>query len=159
MDQDNSQFSILNSQFRHVPVLLSEVIAGLAPRSGGRYVDGTLGGGGHSLAILAASSPEGRLLGIDADPSALAAAGTRLAIYAERATLVHSNFRDLGRLAREHGFAPIDGLLLDLGVSSHQLDTPERGFSFASDAPLDMRLDPSGGATAADLVNETPESE
>src|SRR5215212_9712331 len=108
MDQDNSQFSIQNSQFRHTPVLLSEVIAGLAPHSGGRYVDGTLGGAGHALAILAASSPEGLLLGIDADPSALAAASARLAIYAERATLVHGNFRDLGRLVREHGFAPID---------------------------------------------------
>jgi 16S rRNA (cytosine1402-N4)-methyltransferase len=80
-------------------------------------------------------------------------------MYAERATLVHGNFRDLGQLAREHNFAPIDGLLLDLGVSSHQLDTPERGFSFANDAPLDMRLDPTRGATAAELVNETPESE
>jgi len=135
------------------------VIAGLAPRSGGRYLDATLGGGGHALAILAASSPDGRLLGIDADPAALAAAGARLAMYAERATLVHGNFRDLGRLAREHNLAPIDGLLLDLGVSSHQLDTPERGFSFANDAPLDMRLDPTRGTTAAELVNETPESE
>jgi 16S rRNA (cytosine1402-N4)-methyltransferase len=159
MDEGNSQFSILNSQFRHTPVLLAEVVAGLAPRTGGRYIDGTLGGGGHALAILAASSPEGRLLGIDADPSALAAAGARLAIYAERATLVHGNFRDLAQLAREHDFAPIDGLLLDLGVSSHQLDTPERGFSFANDAPLDMRLDPTRGATAAELVNETPEGE
>src|SRR5919198_45302 len=125
MDEENSQFSIHGSQFRHVPVLLSEVVAGLAPRTGGRYIDGTLGGGGHALAILAASSPEGRLLGIDADPAALAGAGARLAMYAKRATLVHGNFRDLGRLLREHNFAPIDGLLLDLGVSSHQLDTPE----------------------------------
>src|SRR5215216_1581018 len=112
----NLQSEINNLQFRHVPVLLSEVVAGLAPRSGGRYVDGTLGGGGHALAILAASSPNGRLLGIDADPSALVAARTRLAIYGERATLVHGNFRDLGRLVHEHGFALIDGLLLDLGV-------------------------------------------
>src|SRR6266508_3978608 len=133
--ESNLQSEINNLQFRHTPVLLSEVIAGLAPRSGGRYVDGTLGGGGHALAILAASSPKGRLLGIDADPSALAAASTRLAIYGERATLVHGNFRDLGRLVREHGFAQIDGLVLDLGVSSHQLDTPARGFSFASAAP------------------------
>src|SRR5581483_2415544 len=153
------QSAIDNLQFRHVPVLLSEVISGLAPRSGGRYLDGTLGGGGHALAILAASSPDGRLLGIDADPAALAAAGARLAPYADRAVLAHGNFRDLGRLAREHGFAPLDGIVLDLGVSSHQLDTPERGFSFTSDAPLDMRLDPTGGATAADLVNETPESD
>jgi 16S rRNA (cytosine1402-N4)-methyltransferase len=159
MQQDNSQFAILNSQFRHVPVLLSEVIAGLAPRAGGRYVDATLGGGGHALATLAASSPDGRLLGIDADPAALTAAGARLAIYGERATLAHGNFRDLAALAREHGFAQVDGILLDLGVSSHQLDTPERGFSFTADAPLDMRLDPTQGETAADLVNATPEDQ
>src|SRR4051812_13224230 len=112
--RDTSQFSILNSQFKHVPVLLTEVLAGLAPRSGGRYVDGTLGGGGHAAAVLEASAPHGRLLGLDADPAALAAAGTRLAAFGERATLAHGNFRDLGRLAREQGFAPIDGLLLDL---------------------------------------------
>jgi len=157
--ESNLQSQIYNLQFRHTPVLLNEVVAGLAPRTGGRYVDGTLGGGGHALAILAASSPAGRLLGIDADPSALAAAAARLAIYGERSTLVHGNFRDLARLARECDFAPIDGLLLDLGVSSHQLDTPERGFSFANDAPLDMRLDPTRGMTAADLLNETPERE
>ena len=159
MEQDKSQFSILNSQFKHVPVLLAEVLSGLAPRSSGRYEDGTLGGGGHAAAELAASAPDGRLLGIDADPAALAAAGTRLAPFGERVTLAHGNFRDLGRLARENDFGQIDGVLLDLGVSSHQLDTPERGFSFAADAPLDMRLDPTGGATAADLVNDTPENE
>jgi 16S rRNA (cytosine1402-N4)-methyltransferase len=151
--------TILNSQFRHVSVLLAEVIAGLAPRSSGRYVDGTLGGGGHAAALLEASAPDGRVLGIDADPAALAAAGVRLAPFGERATLVHGNFRDLARIVRDAGFAPIDGLLLDLGVSSHQLDTPERGFSFQVDAPLDMRLDPTGGETAADLVNELPEGE
>jgi 16S rRNA (cytosine1402-N4)-methyltransferase len=156
---DNLQSEIYNLQFRHTPVLLNEVIAGLAPRGGGRYLDGTVGGGGHAAAMLEASAPDGRLLGIDADPAALAAAGARLAAFGERATLVHGNFRDIERLAREHGFAPIDGLLLDLGVSSHQLDTPERGFSFAADAPLDMRLDPEGGTTAAELVNELPEGE
>jgi 16S rRNA (cytosine1402-N4)-methyltransferase len=155
----NFQFSIFNSQFQHTPVLLNEVIAGLAPRSGGRYIDGTVGGGGHAAALLEASAPDGRLLGIDADPAALAAAGARLAPFVARATLAHGNFRDLGRLARDHGFDRSDGLLLDLGVSSHQLDTPERGFSFLTDAPLDMRLDPTSGATAADLINETPESE
>lgn len=152
-----SAFSPPPAAFRHAPVLLAEVVAGLAPRPGGRYVDGTLGGGGHAAAILEASAPDGRLLGIDADPAALLAAGARLAPFGERATLVHGNFRDLARLARAGGFEPIDGLLLDLGVSSHQLDTPERGFSFLADAPLDMRLDPTGGETAADIVNETPE--
>jgi 16S rRNA (cytosine1402-N4)-methyltransferase len=156
---DNLQSEIYNLQFHHVPVLLSEVLSGLGPRGGGRYVDGTLGGGGHAAAVLEASAPDGRLLGIDADPAALAAAGARLSAYGERARLAHGNFRDIGRLARGHGFDGVDGVLLDLGVSSHQLDTPERGFSFAADAPLDMRLDPTAGATAADLVNETPEGE
>jgi 16S rRNA (cytosine1402-N4)-methyltransferase len=156
---DNLRSPIPDRQFRHVPVLLAEVLAGLAPRSGGRYLDGTLGGGGHAAAVLEASAPDGRLLGIDADPAALAAAGARLAIFGDRVRLAHGNFRDLSRLAREHGFAAIDGLLLDLGISSHQLDTPERGFSFAADAPLDMRLDPTSGDTAADLVNEMPEGE
>lgn len=154
---DNLQSPISNLAFRHVPVLPAEVLAGLAPRPGGRYIDGTLGGGGHAAALLEASAPDGRLLGIDADPAALAAAGTRLAPFGERVTLAHGNFRDLAGLARAAGFAPIDGLLLDLGVSSHQLDTPERGFSFQADAPLDMRLDPTAGTTAAELVNQLAE--
>jgi 16S rRNA (cytosine1402-N4)-methyltransferase len=154
---EHSQFSILNSQFRHVPVLLAEVIAGLAPRPGGRYIDGTLGGGGHAAAILEASAPDGRLLGIDADPAALAAAGARLAPFGARATLVHGNFRDLVGLAQVAETVPVDGILLDLGISSYQLDTPERGFSFQADAPLDMRMDPTADETAADLVNTVPE--
>jgi 16S rRNA (cytosine1402-N4)-methyltransferase len=156
---DNSQFSILNSQFQHIPVLLAEVLAGLLPRPGGRYVDGTLGGGGHAAAILEASTPDGRLLGIDADPAALVAGAARLAPFGDRAALAHGNFRDLARLTRVNGFEPADGILLDLGVSSHQLDTPERGFSFLADAPLDMRMDPTDGETAADLVDELPESD
>lgn len=145
--------------FRHAPVLLAEVLAGLAPRPGGRYIDGTLGGGGHAAAVLEAAGPDARLLGIDADPAALAAAGARLAPFGERAALAHGNFRDLAQIARAAGLAPADGLLLDLGVSSHQLDTAERGFSFLADAPLDMRLDPTSGRTAAELVNQTPEGE
>jgi 16S rRNA (cytosine1402-N4)-methyltransferase len=156
---ENSQFSILNSQFQHIPVLLAEVLAGLAPRPGGRYIDGTLGGGGHAAAILEANAPDGRVLGIDADPAALAAGAKRLADFGDRVVLAHGNFRDLGQLARANGFEPADGILLDLGVSSHQLDTPERGFSFMADAPLDMRMDPTGGETAADLVDELSESE
>lgn len=140
-------------------MLLSEVIAGLAPKAGGLYIDGTLGGGGHALAILAASSPGGRLLGIDADPAALAASQDRLLPYADRLTLAHGNFGEIGRIARNHGFSQADGIVLDLGVSSYQLDTPERGFSFMADAPLDMRLDPTQGETAADLVNQLPEGE
>jgi 16S rRNA (cytosine1402-N4)-methyltransferase len=155
----SSSFVAHRSPFRHIPVLPAEVIAGLAPRSGGRYIDGTLGGGGHAEAILEASAPGGRLLGIDADPAALAAGAVRLAPFGERAVLTHGNFRDLTRLARANGFEPADGILLDLGVSSHQLDTPERGFSFMADAPLDMRMDPTSGETAADLVDELPEGE
>lgn len=156
---DESSFILHPLSFRHTPALRAEVVAGLAPRSGGRYVDGTLGGGGHAAAILEASAPDGVLLGIDADPAALAAAGAQLAPFAARVALVHGNFRDLARLARTAGFDAIDGLLLDLGVSSHQLDTPERGFSFLADAPLDMRLDPTGGTTASDMVNQASEGE
>lgn len=159
MMTDNLELKTQNSTFRHVSVLLSEVIATLAPRAGGMYIDGTLGGGGHALAILAASSPDGQLLGIDADPAALAAAGERLAPYSDRATFAHGNFGQIGQLAQAHGFGEVDGILLDLGVSSHQLDTAERGFSFMHDAPLDMRLDPTQGETAAELVNELPEAE
>jgi 16S rRNA (cytosine1402-N4)-methyltransferase len=140
-------------------VLPAEVLAGLAPRPGGRYIDGTLGGGGHAAAVLEASAPDGRLLGLDVDPAALEAAGARLAKYGARFVAEHGNFREIGVLARAHGFGGSDGVLLDLGVSSHQLDTPERGFSFQADAPLDMRLDPRGDTTAADLVNELPEAE
>jgi 16S rRNA (cytosine1402-N4)-methyltransferase len=156
-DSQQASFDIRPAAFQHVPVLLAEAIAGLAPRPGGRYIDATVGGGGHAAAILEASAPDGRLLGIDADPAALVAAQARLASFGARATLVHGNFRDLARLARNAGFESVDGVLLDLGVSSYQLDTPERGFSFLTDAPLDMRLDPTTGRTAAELVNELPE--
>jgi 16S rRNA (cytosine1402-N4)-methyltransferase len=154
-----SSFRVSRSSFQHTPVLLAEVIAGLAPRSGGRYLDGTVGGGGHAAAILDVSAPGGQLLGFDADPAALAAAGQRLARFGARVRLLHGNFGDMQQLARSAGPEQFDGILLDLGVSSHQLDTPERGFSFLADAPLDMRLDPTAEGTAADLVNELPESE
>jgi 16S rRNA (cytosine1402-N4)-methyltransferase len=145
--------------FQHLPVLLQEVVAALDPRPGSCYIDGTVGGGGHALALLEASAPDGTLLGIDADPAALAA--TRLRFVAagvdlRRFTLHHAAFRDLGQVARHYGVVAVDGILLDLGVSSHQFDTASRGFSFAHDGPLDMRLDPTGG-TAADLVNQLDE--
>jgi len=143
----------------HVPVLYEEVLAWLAPRPGGTYVDCTVGGGGHAAGILAASSPDGRLLGIDADPSALREAEARLQPFAPRFTLVHDSYANLERDARWHGFAPADGVLFDLGVSSFELDRPERGFSFRVEAPLDMRFDPTQGATAADLVNSLGEDE
>jgi 16S rRNA (cytosine1402-N4)-methyltransferase len=144
--------------FRHVPVLLSPVVEWLAPRPGYRMIDGTLGGGGHAAAVLGMSEPDGHLLGIDTDSAALAATGRRLAAYGTRATLVQGNFRELGVIARQHGFAAVDGILLDLGVSSHQIDSPERGFSFQSDGPLDMRLNQAEGPTAADLLNQLSES-
>jgi 16S rRNA (cytosine1402-N4)-methyltransferase len=153
---------VLGSQFleyHHTPVLLAEVVAGLLPRPGGRYIDGTLGGGGHAAAILEASSPDGRLLGIDCDPAALAAAAARLAPYGDRVMLVRGSFREIGQLAATSGFAQVEGVVLDLGVSSYQLDTPERGFSFQAHAPLDMRLDPDAPVTAAHLVNNLPEQE
>lgn len=147
--------------FQHTPVLLAEVIAALAPRPGGRYLDATVGGGGHALAVLQAAQPGGVLLGIDADPAALAATAERLAEagLSQQAVLRHGSFADLAVLAAEAGFAAFDGILFDLGVSSYQLDTPERGFSFAADGPLDMRLDPTQGPTAADLVNRLSERE
>jgi 16S rRNA (cytosine1402-N4)-methyltransferase len=140
--------------FHHVSVLPQEVLDALAPRPGGVYIDGTIGGGGHAQALLAAAQPGGRLLGIDADPTALAAAQARLTAAAlPEQTLHHGHFGELAEIAQAHGFTEVDGILLDLGVSSHQLDTPARGFSFSADGPLDMRLDPTGGPTAADLVN------
>jgi 16S rRNA (cytosine1402-N4)-methyltransferase len=147
--------------FQHIPVLLAEVLAALAPRPGGRYIDGTLGGGGHALAILLAAQPDGRLLGIDADPVALQAARARLlraGFTTNHFTLHHGAFADLSEIAQQYALDEVDGIMLDLGVSSYQLDTPARGFSFAHDGPLDMRLDPTRGPSAADLVNELEET-
>lgn len=132
---------------------------GLQLRPGGQYIDGTVGAGGHAAGILAASSPDGRLLGLDADPNVLALARERLAAFGERAVLVHANFRTLAYQARLRGFDPVDGILLDLGLSSMQLDVPERGFAFQHEGPLDMRFDPAQATTAADLVNHLPEAE
>ena len=139
---------------------MRETLEGLNIRAGGVYIDGTLGAGGHSEAILQVADGV-RLLGLDVDPSALALAGERLKdfIVEGRARLVRSNFERLDEVAEAEGFAPVDGVLLDLGVSSMQLDRPERGFSFRADGPLDMRLDPNGPTTAADLVNDLPEEE
>jgi len=119
-----------------VPVLLREVLDGLAVRPGGRYVDGTLGLGGHAAAVLDASAPDGRLLGIDQDPDARALAAERLAPFGERAAVVAGNSRAIVALCRESGFDPVDGVLLDLGVSSLQFGPAGRGFSFQHDAPL-----------------------
>jgi 16S rRNA (cytosine1402-N4)-methyltransferase len=137
----------------HVPVLLGEVVEALAVRPGGRYVDNTLGAGGHARAILDASSPDGELLGIDLDPEALAVARERLAPYGRRVTFVEGDFSQVGDLCREEGFAPVQGVLFDLGLSSLQLEDESRGFSFQREGPLDMRFSPRQELTAADIVN------
>jgi 16S rRNA (cytosine1402-N4)-methyltransferase len=142
--------------------MLEEVLKFLQPRSGGHYVDGTLGGGGHAEAILERSTPDGKVLGIDSDGQALARVQMRLAraVQDERLVLVHGNFAELVRIVDEAGFvSSVDGVLLDLGFSSHQMDDPERGFSFSADGPLDMRLDQSQKLTAADLINNASEQE
>jgi 16S rRNA (cytosine1402-N4)-methyltransferase len=145
--------------FSHITVLYDEVLRLLAPCPGGVYVDGTLGGGGHAFGILHASSPDGILLGFDRDAEALAAASRRLSSFGDRVRLFHANFTQLAETLAHEGLEAVDGIVLDLGVSSHQLDTGERGFSFQREAPLDMRMDTSSGRTAADLVNTLPERE
>ncbi len=137
----------------HVPVMREEVVRLLAPKKDGIYVDGTVGLGGHAAAILAAGS-EVRLVGIDRDPQALRYAAERLSQFGDRVTLIHGNYRDLVEILSDLGIGAIDGFLLDLGLSSLQLDAPDRGFSFRADGPLDMRMDPTRGISAADLVNE-----
>ena len=129
----------------------------LRPRREGWVIDGTVGMGGHAEAVLTASGEDVRLLGLDTDPEALARAGARLARFGDRVSLVRGNFRDVARVAAARGITQARSALLDLGVSSYQLDESGRGFSFQRDEPLDMRLDPSGGETAADLVNHLDE--
>lgn len=143
----------------HKSVLEKEVIDLLSVKTGGTYIDGTLGNGGHAGLILTALCGTGRLIGIDRDDEALARAGQRLSEWKNETLLVHGNFVDMAKIAREHGISSVDGILLDLGVSSEQLETPGRGFSFMADGPLDARMDRRGGPTAADLVNELPEME
>jgi 16S rRNA (cytosine1402-N4)-methyltransferase len=155
----------------HIPVLFQAVLAGLDVRPGGRYIDATVGGGGHAAGILEASSPDGCLLGLDRDPAAVEVAHGRLASYAglcrerdltesadalagRRVVLVHGSFSRLAEIARAYRFVPADGILFDLGISSLQLADPTRGFAFMGDGPLDMRFDPTEGeCTAAGLIN------
>lgn len=149
----------MSESFLHHPVLYESVLEGLAIHPNGCYIDATVGAGGHAWGILTASGPEGRLLGIDADPQALALAGERLTAFGDRVTLVHGNFSRLSSIALAQGFTEVNGILFDLGLSSVQLAAPERGFSFQHDGPLDMRFDPSSPITAAHLVNELEERE
>jgi len=143
----------------HIPVLVSEVLDGLDVRPGGKYIDCTLGTGGHARRILEKSAPDGRLLGIDVDASAIEVAKNRLAQFAGRSQLVRDNFRQLDKTASEHGFLAADGVLFDLGVSWPQLQEGHRGFSFRQEGPLDMRMDLDGEVTASHLVNQLREAE
>ena len=147
------------SGFQHTPVLLDEVLEQLEPVAGGVYADVTLGGGGHAKAILEHSAPDGRLIGTDRDPGALEAAGALLAEFAERATLRKARIRELPEVLTSLDIEHVDGVLADLGVSSAQLDRADRGFSLANDGPIDMRMDPSEGETALDLIGRSDADE
>lgn len=140
------------SEFVHLTVLRDETVDAVAPRSGGLYADATLGGGGHAEAILERSAPDGRLIGVDRDEAALAAARARLARFGDRVTLVHEEFARLPQVLEGLGVARVDGVVADVGVSSPQLDDPGRGFSFRGEGPLDMRMDRSRGETARELI-------
>jgi 16S rRNA (cytosine1402-N4)-methyltransferase len=143
----------------HQPVLYQEIIHVLSPQRGGKYVDATLGAGGHAWGILEASEPDGRLIGLDVDPQALDLARQKLVDFGTRAILLRASYTALKTQLTAIGWREVNGILLDLGVSSMQLDTPERGFSFKWDAPLDMRFDPENPVRAVDLVNGLPEGD
>jgi 16S rRNA (cytosine1402-N4)-methyltransferase len=143
----------------HIPVLVQEVVTALAVHSGRIYLDATVGGGGHGAAILEASAPDGRLLGLDRDPEAARRAAERLSAYGDRVTVVHASYVDLLSVSRREGYFPMHGILFDLGFSSWQIEAAERGFAFSLEGPLDMRFDPGTEVSAADLVNDLPEHE
>ena len=146
-------------EFVHKSIMLEEVIESLAIKPNGIYVDGTLGGAGHSSEIAKRLGPEGRLIGIDQDGEAIAAATKRLEPYKDRVTIVRSNYAQMCQVLKELGISKVDGILLDLGVSSYQLDNAERGFTYREDVPLDMRMDQRQTKTARDIVNEYSEME
>lgn len=148
-------------QTQHVPVMLAEVLKFLQPEPGGHYIDGTLGGGGHTAALLAQSAPTGVVLGIDTDTQALTRVSERLAdeVRWGRLLLMQGNYSDMADLAGQADFLPVQGILLDLGFSSDQMEDPERGFAFSTDGPLDMRLNQRQEISAADLVNTASEQE
>jgi 16S rRNA (cytosine1402-N4)-methyltransferase len=144
---------------QHIPVLFQEVLDILNPKPGGHYVDGTIGAGGHSRGILERSTPDGKLMGFDRDPAALTLAKANLAEFSDRVILVQSSYQKLNLHLNNRNWPNVDGILIDLGLSSMQLDSPERGFSFRYDAPLDMRFDPGQPYSAADLVNDSTRDE
>lgn len=148
-------------EFSHKSVLLDETIAGLNIKEDGTYVDGTLGGGGHAYHVCSRLSDKGRFIGIDQDAAAIEAAGIRLLPYKDKVKIdiVRSNYQKTPRVLQDLGVGGVDGIVLDLGVSSYQLDTPERGFTYREDAPLDMRMDQRQDMTAKDIINEYPEME
>ena len=148
-----------NIEFKHIPIMLEEVIEGLDIKPDGIYVDGTLGGGGHSYEIAKRLVSGGRLIGIDQDEAAIKAAGIRLSEFSDRVTIVRSNYAQMVSVLQSLGIEQVDGILLDLGVSSHQLDNAERGFSYMEDAPLDMRMDRRQEKTARDIVNYYSQAE
>ena len=145
----------------HIPVLLAEVLDGLQVQPGGRYIDGTVGGGGHTAHILDGSAPDGQVLALDTDPAAIRRVAQALPQSVEmgRLILVQSRFEEMAQVVGAQDFGAADGILLDLGVSSFQLETGERGFSFSQDGPLDMRMDPTAPLSAAEIVNSWPEFE
>ncbi len=145
--------------FNHIPIMLAEVIDGLDIKPDGIYVDGTLGGGGHSYEIAKRLTEGGRLVGIDQDEAAIRAATERLAEFSDRVDIVRSNYSEMTGILKSLGIDRADGILLDLGVSSHQLDTADRGFSYMEDAPLDMRMDTRADKTAKDIVNQYSQAE
>ena len=145
--------------FGHTSVLLHETIDSLKVKPEGIYVDGTLGGGGHAYELLSRLGPQGRLIGIDQDGEAIEAAGERLKEFKDQVTIVRSNYVNTPQVLRDLGIDRVDGIYLDLGVSSYQLDTPERGFTYREDAPLDMRMDQRGEITAADILNNSSQQE
>lgn len=148
-----------NVEFKHIPIMLSEVIEGLKIKPDGIYVDGTLGGAGHSREIAKRLGDGGRLIGIDQDEAAILTASERLKEFGDKVTIVRSNYRRMAEILKSLEIDKVDGILLDLGVSSHQLDTAERGFSYMEDAPLDMRMDQRKKITAKDIVNSYTEKE
>jgi 16S rRNA (cytosine1402-N4)-methyltransferase len=157
--KSNPKSEIRNPQLEHIPVLLREAVDLLAPKAGGVYVDGTLGSGGHAAEILKRSAPDSVLIGMDQDAEAVERCRTNLAVFGKRAVARQANFRDIPTVLSELGYDAVDGALLDLGVSWFHLKTPERGFSFMLDGPLDMRMDRSSRQTAADLVNNLSPNE